>query len=265
MAIYAAQVEVMDRGIGRILAELEKEGELENTLIFFLQDNGGCAEFISDRSKDLADLGSDESWESYRLPWANASNTPFRMFKHWTHEGGISTPLIVHWPNGIVNPGRTSERPGQLMDIMTTCVDVAGAKYPVEYNGNQIYPIEGESLVQSIENKSDEREADLYWEHEANRAIRVGNWKLVMMATNRFPFEGKWELYNLAIDRTEMNDLAGQYPEKVEEMKTKWDAWAQRINAYPLDNRQWNARINNPKALTTRYLEEQNQNNSNSD
>ena len=255
MAIYAAQIEVMDRGIGRILMELEKEGELDNTLIFFLQDNGGCAEFISERSNDIADLGTDKSWESYRLPWANASNTPFRMFKHWTHEGGIATPLIIYWPEGIVNSGRTSERPGQLMDIMTTCVEVSGAKYPTQYKGNEIHPMEGESLVQSIEYKSDERIADLYWEHEANRAVRIGDWKLVMMASNRFPFEGKWELYNLAEDRTETNDLAEKYPEKLDEMKAKWDEWAQRVNVYPLDNRPWYARLRNPTALSKQFLE----------
>ena len=258
MAIYTAQIAIMDRGIGRIINELKKQGELDNTLIFFLSDNGGCAEYTSNASKDLADLGTAKSFESYRLPWANASNTPFRMFKHWVHEGGIATPLIIHWPDGVVNPGRTSERPGQLMDIMTTCVEVSGAKYPTEYKGNEIHPMEGESLVQSIKNENDVRKADLYWEHEANRAIRVGNWKLVMMATNRFPFDGKWELYNLAEDRTETNDLAEKYPEKVEEMKTKWEEWAKRVKVYPLDNRPWNVRLRNPKALSEQYLEEQN-------
>lgn len=260
MAIYTAQIAIMDEGIGRIINELKKEGELDNTLIFFLSDNGGCAEYTSNASRDLADLGTEKSFESYRLPWANASNTPFRMFKHWVHEGGIATPLIIHWPDGVVNPGRTSGRPGQLMDIMTTCVEVSGAKYPTEYNGNEIHPMEGESLVQSIKNKGDARKADLYWEHEANRAIRVGEWKLVMMATNRFPFEGKWELYNLVEDRTETNDLAEKYPEKVEEMKTKWDEWAKRVKVYPLDNRPWNVRLRNPTALSEQFLEEQNSN-----
>ena len=118
--------------------------------------------------------------------------------------------------------------------------------------------MEGESLVQSIKNENDVRKADLYWEHEANRAIRVGNWKLVMMATNRFPFNGKWELYNLAEDRTETNDLAEKYPEKVEEMKAKWEEWAERVKVYPLDNRPWNVRLRNPKALSEQYMEEQN-------
>ena len=255
MAIYAAQVEVMDRGIGKIISELEKEGKLENTLIFFLQDNGACAEFIRGRNQDLAVFGTDESFESYRLPWANASNTPFRLFKHWTHEGGISTPLIVHWPEGMVNPGRMSDRPGVLMDIMATCVEVTGAEYPSQFKGNEIHHLEGETLLRSIKNESDERESVMYWEHEANRAIRSGDWKLVLKASYEYPFDGKWELYNLADDRTEMNDLAETYPEKVEEMKTMWKDWAQRIKVYPLDNRPWEKRLADPRAITRKYLE----------
>jgi arylsulfatase A-like enzyme len=258
MAIYAAQIEVMDRGIGRIISELEKEGELENTLIFFLQDNGACAEFISGNNKDIAVLGTDNSFESYRLPWANASNTPFRLFKHWTHEGGISTPLIVHWPKGVVNPGRMSDRPGILMDIMATCVDVTGAEYPSQFNGNEIHAMEGESLLPSIRNKNDNRNSVIYWEHEANRAVRSGEWKLVLKASGEYPFGGKWELYNMHDDRTEMNDLAEIYPAKVEEMITMWEDWAQRNQVYPLDNRPWQERLADPGALATKYLEEQN-------
>ncbi len=254
MAIYAAQVELMDQGIGRIISELEKENKLDNTLIFFLQDNGACAEFISGRNQDLAVLGTDESFESYRLPWANASNTPFRLFKHWTHEGGISTPLIVHWPEGVINSGRMSERPGQLMDIMATCIEVSGAEYPSQFNGNKIHNLEGESLLHSIKNESDQRESVMYWEHEANRAIRSGDWKLVLKASEEYPFDGKWELYNLADDRTEMNDLAESYPEKVENMKTMWEDWAKRIKVYPLDNRSWKRRLTDPEEITGKYF-----------
>ena len=256
MAIYAAQIEVLDRGIGRIISELKKEGELENTLIFFLQDNGACAEYISGENKDIAVLGTNSSFESYRLPWANASNTPFRLFKHWTHEGGISTPLIVHWPQGVVKPGRMSDRPGVLMDIMATCVDVTGAEYPAVFDGNIIHTMEGESLLPSIRNKSEERKSILFWEHEANRAVRSGNWKLVLKASEQYPFDGKWELYNMLDDRTEMNDLSGTFPEKVEEMRTMWEAWAERIRVYPLDNRPWQERLADPKALSIKYLEE---------
>jgi arylsulfatase A-like enzyme len=258
MAIYAAQIEVMDHGIGRIISELEKEEELDNTLIFFLQDNGACAEFIRGRNQDLVVMGTDESFESYRLPWANASNTPFRLFKHWTHEGGISTPLIVHWPEGVVNSGRTSDRPGMLMDIMATCIEVTGAEYPLQFKGNKIHNLEGESLLHSIKNKSDKRESVMFWEHEANRAIRSEDWKLVLKASEEYPFDGKWELYNMADDRTEMNDLAETYPEKVEAMKKMWENWAQRIKVYPLDNRSWERRLTDPEAITRKYFEGKN-------
>ena len=256
MAIYAAQVEVMDRGMGRIISELKKEGILDNTLIFFLQDNGACAEFMTGSNRDPAVFGTNESFESYRLPWANASNTPFRLFKHWTHEGGISTPLIIHWPQSVANPGRMSDRPGILMDIMATCVDVAHARYPSQYKGKKIHPMEGESLLPSIRNKNDERHSAIFWEHEANRAVRDGEWKLVLKASEIYPFDGKWELYNMRDDRTETNDLAGTYPEKVKEMKNMWENWAQRIGVYPLDNRPWNVRLSHPDAIAVKYLEE---------
>ena len=255
MAIYAAQIETMDRGIGRIISELRREGKLDNTLIFFLQDNGACAEFIAGRNLDLSKLGTGDSHESYRLPWANASNTPFRMFKHWTHEGGIATPLIVNWPEGIVNPGRMSERPGFLMDIMATCIDVSGAEYPIKYKGNDIHPVEGESLLRSIRNESDERNSDMFWEHEANRAVRSGDWKLVLRASEKYPFDGKWELYNLSDDRTETNDLADAFPEKVGELKAMWEEWAQKTGVYPLDNRPWNRRLSDPTEVTRIYME----------
>jgi arylsulfatase A-like enzyme len=254
MSIYAAQVEVMDRGIGRIVTELEKRGELKNTLIFFLQDNGACAEFVSRGNLDLAVLGTNESFESYRLPWANASNTPFRLFKSWTHEGGISTPLIVHWPEGVVNSGRMSDRPGMLMDIMATCVEVSGSEYPLQFKGNEIHNLEGESLLSSIKNENEGRESVMFWEHEANRAIRSGDWKLVLKASEKNVLDDKWELYNLADDRTEMNNLAETYPKKVEEMKLMWEDWAQRINVYPLDNRLWARRLADPKAITKKYF-----------
>ncbi len=256
MAIYAAQIEVMDRGIGRIITELEKKGELDNTLIFFLQDNGGCSEFISSGNKDLEALGTNKSFESYRLPWANASNTPFRLFKSWLHEGGISTPLIVYWPKGVVKPGRKSNRPGMILDIMATCVEASGAEYPKQFNGNSITELEGESLMNSINNESEERKSVMFWEHQANRAIRIGDWKLVLKATEENTDDDKWELYNLVKDRTEMNNLAATYPQKVNDMKNSWDSWAQRIKVYPLDNRGWNMRLKNPKAITVKYLEE---------
>jgi arylsulfatase len=184
--------------------------------------------------------GPADTYIGYDQRWANASNTPFRMFKHWTHEGGISTPLIVHWPNGITAKGEFRPEPGQLPDIMATCVDAAGAQYPQNYHGNAIHPLEGKSLLPTFSNQPLEREA-LYWEHEGNRAIRQGKWKLVSTPdknphhwekTNEVPMDA-WELYDLEVDRTELNNLATQHPERVQEMAALWQAWAKRVGAVP--------------------------------
>jgi len=237
MAVYAAQIDCMDQGIGRIVSTVEKTGKLNNTLIMFLSDNGGCAEGISRKSKDTELLGTGDSFESYRINWANASNTPFRLYKHWVHEGGISTPLVVHWPAQIKRGGELRHQPGHVIDLMATCVDVAGAKYPSRYKGKKITPLEGKSLVPAFDNGPIERGA-IYWEHEGNRAIRVGKWKLVAKGV-----EGKWELYDLEADRTELNDLAGRYPARAKEMGAMWDSWARRANVLPLDGRGWYERI----------------------
>ena len=226
MAIYAAQIDCVDQGVGRIVAALETTGRLENTLLFFLADNGGCAEggiWGFDRKRG-GELGTDKSFSSYGLSWANASNTPFRRYKHWVHEGGIATPLVAHWPAHIKSKGELRHQPGHLIDIMATCVDVAGAAYPTRYKGNEIQPMEGKSLVPAFDGKPIEREA-IYWEHEGNRAVRVGKWKLV----SKYP--GPWELYDLEADRTELHDLADQHPDKVKELAALWHAWAQRVGA----------------------------------
>ncbi|MHC4365812.1 MAG: sulfatase-like hydrolase/transferase, partial [Planctomycetota bacterium] len=242
MAVYAAQIDCMDQGIGRIASALEKTGGLANTLIMFLSDNGGCAEGISRKEKDIKLLGTGDSFESYRINWANASNTPFRLYKHWVHEGGIATPLVVHWPARIKRGGELRHQPGHVIDLMATCVDVAGAKYPSRYKGKKITPLEGKSLVPVFGDGSIEREA-IYWEHEGNRAIRMGKWKLVAKGV-----EGKWELYDLEADRTELNDLAGRYPARTKEMAAMWDSWARRANVLPLDGRGWGERIEADKS-----------------
>jgi arylsulfatase A-like enzyme len=249
MAIYAAQIDCMDQGIGRIVKTLEKTGRLDNTLILFLADNGGCAEMLQfgemedvgegigmSYDKFIALLGTDDTFASYGISWANVSNTPFRRYKHWVHEGGIATPLIVHWPVRIKSGGKLRHQPGHLIDIMTTCVDVAGAKYPSRYNGNEITPMEGKSLVPAFDNKPIKREA-IYWEHEANRAIRAGKWKLVL----KHP--GRWELYDIEADRTELNDLAEKYPERVRKLAAMWQSYAERANVLPLDGRSWEERV----------------------
>ncbi len=229
MSIYAAQVDRMDWNIGRLLQTLRELGRLDNTLLLFLSDNGGCAEGGELGGGSPKDLGTDRGWVlSYGRCWAQVSNTPFRRYKHFVHEGGISTPLIVHWPRRIKDPGSFRRQPGYLPDIMATCVDVSGAEYPKTFHGNSIPPMEGKSLLPAIlDNRPIQREA-MFWEHEGNRAIRIGNWKLV--ARGR---KGKWELYNLADDRSEMHDLAAKYPERVKEMSEKWLAWAKRCHVLP--------------------------------
>jgi arylsulfatase len=170
--------------------------------------------------------GPADTYIAYGEGWANVSNTPFREYKHWVHEGGIATPLIAHWPAGITAKGELRHQPGHLIDIMATCVDVSGAKYPTEANGQPITPLEGRSLVPAFANQPLDRV--LYWEHEGNRAVREGDWKLVAKGP-----AGKWELYNLATDRTELHDLSARHPDRVAELRTKWETYAARTGVLP--------------------------------
>jgi arylsulfatase len=268
MEVYAAMVDRMDQGIGRIVAELQRTGALDNTLILYLQDNGGCQETVGrtgdGRRPAAASLppipadairlevipkqtragvptlmgplvlpGPDDTFIAYGEAWANVSNTPFRMYKHFVHEGGISTPLIAHWPRGISRRGELVSEPGHLIDILPTCLDLAGAPYPKQYAGQDIQPLEGRSLVPAFHGETLLRNG-LYWEHEGNRAVRLGRWKLVAKEN------GPWELYDLLDDRTEMRNLADQQPRRVEELAAAWEAWAQRANVLPLGT--WRAR-----------------------
>lgn len=216
MAVYAAVVERMDRSIGRLVAALKDRGVFDNTLILFLSDNGGSAETGPKGKLDGDPPGSATSAVFCGQSWATLENTPFRRYKISNHEGGIATPLIAHWPAGIKARGQLRHQPGHLVDIMATCVEVAGAKYPTEFNGQAIQPMEGKSLVPAFRNKSIRRDA-LYWEHNGNAAIRVGDWKLV-----RAGVKGPWELYDLKTDRTELNNLAADKPELVKQLATKW-------------------------------------------
>ncbi len=225
MAVYAAQIESMDRGIGRILETVRKNGDEENTLVLFLSDNGGCHEagkWGFDLRNNGLPPGGVDSFMSYGFSWANLSNTPFRLYKHWVHEGGISTPLIVRWPGVITGEGSITHEIGHIIDLMATCCDVSGTAYPESYDGNRVTPLEGKSLLSVIKGENRTGHDVLYWEHEGNRAVRKGKWKLVSKD------RGTWELYDLEADRTEMRDLTGTHPGITEEMKGLFMNWAER-------------------------------------
>lgn len=265
--VYAAMIDRMDQGIGKIVQSLEKTGQLDNTLILFFQDNGGCAEGmgrgnkISYRDKDPLTLkpmkatdlqldmipqrtrdgrvvkqgrnvmsGGADTYHGYGLSWANASNTPFREYKHYVHEGGISTPLIAHWPKGIpaARHGQFERQPGHLIDLMATCVDLSQAEYPSTFAGSKIHPMEGVSLAPAFSGKNVGRKNPIFWEHEGNRAVRDGQWKLVAKGRN-----SKWELYDIEADRSELNNLAESKTDKAEELAAKWQAYAERTNVLP--------------------------------
>ena len=241
MATYAAQIDCMDQGLGRILKTIEKNGAIDNTVIMFLSDNGGCAEPAGKGNIDI--IGTTKTNESYRTAWANASDTPFRRYKQEVHEGGIATPLIVHWPSGLkVQPEKFCHTVGHVIDIMPTYVELAGTEYPRKFNGKDINSCHGKSLVPTFYGKDVPRKA-LYFEHQANRAVRMGKWKLVSKGTKQKPYTGPWELYDLVEDRTELNDLSDKHPEIAEKLKQMWHQWALENNVYPLDNRGWNQKI----------------------
>lgn len=265
MEVYAAMVDCMDQGIGRLIDRLKQNGQFENTLIFYLQDNGACAENMgrngtTSKRPDIAPLpplspetlqpdmipqqtrtgfpvrqgkgtmpGDADTFVGYGRSWANVSNTPFREYKHWQHEGGISTPLIAHWPKTIVadRRGTLQTQPAHLIDIMATCVELGRATYPTRFAHNEIQPLEGVSLAPAFAGHSLVRQQPIFWEHEGNRAIRLGRWKLV----SKYP--GDWELYDIDADRTEMHDLVKEHPERVLEMSRLWEAWAARVGVKP--------------------------------
>lgn len=258
MEVYAAMVDRMDQGIGRIVTALRRTGQEQNTLILFLADNGGCAEEILPtwnglhiptntrdgrpvRVGNVASImpGAEDTYQSYGIPWANASNTPFRLYKHWVHEGGISTPLIASWP-GRTRAGAISHEPGHLVDIMSTCIDVAGASYPRERNSRPVVPMEGTSLRPVLTGGRISRRGGLYWEHEGNRAVRQGRWKLV----SRFP--DRWELFDIEADRTELNNLADRHPDRVQKMTAQYQEWAARAQVEPWEKVQQSPRTPAP-------------------
>lgn len=250
MAVYAAQVDRMDQAIGRVTEAIENAGALENTLIIFLSDNGGCAEFLKEdmypdyvwppsvprQTRDGRSVyvgnteeiipGPEDTYASYDVCWANLSNTPFRKFKRWVHEGGIATPFIIHWParqswKGIV------DGPAHIVDVLPTCLEAANAAYPSERDGRATLPLQGESLMSCLEGRNWRRAAPIYFEHEGNRAVRVNDWKLVSAGL------GDWELYDMQGDRTELQNLATKNKTATSSLMREWFRWAQATGVEP--------------------------------
>lgn len=261
MAVYAGMLDNMDQNIGRVIQRLKDEGELENTLILFMSDNGSCAEWdpfgfqypdynarvagstpghpnVLHRGDSLELLGGpDGPLFSIGSGWANAGNTPFTLYKQYVHEGGISSPLIIHWPAKIQESKIFSDQYAHFVDVMATCVEVAGAAYPEIYRRNEITPMEGVSLFKTLEGRADPGRV-LSFEHSGHPAIRVGDWKLVthqepVFLTDDFTEEATFQLYNIAEDRSETNDLAEDYPEKVEELKEIMHDEFHRTQVFP--------------------------------
>ncbi len=230
MAIYAAVVEHMDKAVGDLVAGLKKRGVLDDTLILFMSDNGGNAE-SGVPGRLVGDHPGDPHSDVYvGQCWATLNNTPFVRYKHYTDEGGIATPLIAHWPKGIPKSrnGKLESQPGHVVDIMPTCLDVGGAEYPSERKGKPVTPLEGVSLKPGFSGQAIVRPNPIFWEHEENRAVLDGQYKLVALAGE------PWRLYNVVADRTEQHDLASNEPERAKALAAKWDAYAARANVLPL-------------------------------
>jgi len=225
MAVYAAMMDRMDQGIGRVMDTLREIGEDENTLVLFLSDNGGCHESVAGRNLHDPDsvVGERGSYLGYKRPWANASNTPFRLFKHWIHEGGIATPLVARWPAQIRGGGNLTGQTGHIVDFMPTFLEMAGAEYPETHQGQPVTPHAGRSLLPIFRGEEREAHPRIYWEHMNNRAVRAGDWKLVSTK------DDTWELYNLAEDRTELNNLIETEAERAETLLAQYDSWAERV------------------------------------
>lgn len=246
MAVHAAMVDCIDQNLGRLLKTLKQTGQYENTLIIFLADNGASPEIVEwgpgyDRSSQtragekmlygydnppLDTVGSEKSYVAIGPAWANAANTPFKYWKKESYEGGSNTPCIIHWPKGLkAIEGSITDQPAHVMDIMPTCIELAGVTYPSEYQDNKLLPLEGESLVSIIKGGKRHRPEEYYFEHEMGRAVRKDGWKLVAHSGS----SRKWQLYNIAEDVTEMKDLIDQNPDKAAQLEQDWNKWSQRV------------------------------------
>src|SRR5665213_3158629 len=250
MAAYAAQIECLDQNVGKIVAKLKETGSFENTLILFMSDNGGNLEelgnpgplartpiFIPHETADgrLVHVGNDpaimpggaDTYQSIGIPWGNVANTPFRMYKHYAQEGGISTPFIAHWPMGIqLGKNAITHQVAHETDVMSTLLDLAHANYPKERDSNPIPPTVGTTLVPVFSDRK-RAERTYFWEHEGNAAVRMGKWKLV----SEFP--EYWQLFDMELDRTELHNLADQYPDRVRQMAAAYEEWAKAVGVEP--------------------------------
>ena len=242
MEVYAAQVTAMDEGIGRLVEALEQTGRLDNTLLFFTIDNGGChveykpnrkGSYLPAKTRDGRPVrpgnlpsimpGPEDTYQSYGYGWANASNTPFRMFKQFDHEGGIRTPMIAHWPAGIQSPGRIVPGVAHLVDILPTVSEVTGAGVPAKIGGKRVVPRDGQSLAAAFQGQALAAQRTLFFHHAKGKALRHHDWKLVAREKRA------WELYNLKADPLELQDLAAKMPEKLAELKALWEKESKRL------------------------------------
>ncbi len=226
MAVYAAMIDSMDQNIGRLMKTLDEMGVADNTIVMFLSDNGGCAEEPGGRDPSKRDPGPANDYVAVGPAWGWAQNAPFKRYKQWVHEGGINTPFIVRWPKHVKPNTINTESVGHIIDIMPTLCDLAGATYPKQYNGHDILPVEGRSLVDVFKQQADGEQAFrgrdmLAWEWAGNRAIRMGDWKLAWDRSTK-----RWELYDLSQDRTETHDLSAKHPDRVQAMSDAWFKWA---------------------------------------
>ncbi|MCB1127864.1 MAG: arylsulfatase, partial [Verrucomicrobiae bacterium] len=231
MAIHAAMVDRMDREIGRVFQQLKAMGAWDNTLVFFCSDNGASAEIMvrGDGHDPAAPMGSAGSYLCLGPGWSSMANTPFRRHKTWVHEGGISTPLIVHWLEGFGGRGEWRRTPAHLIDIVPTVLEVAGVEPPTEWHGVAVPPKPGRSLLSVLRADGAPLHDEIWWAHEGNRAIRVGDWKLVAAGA-----EAPWELYDLSRDRGEIVNRAGEFPDQVRELAARWQRQADWIRQVAL-------------------------------
>lgn len=221
MAVYAAMIDRLDQNIGRLLQQLDKMGVRDNTLILFLSDNGASAEVVN-KVKGSGAIGTMTKWTSLGPDWANVSNVPLRYFKNYSHEGGIRTPMIAHWPKGIDKTNRISETPLHLIDVLPTFAELTGVSYPTSYKNQNIKPVDGISFLPLLKGEAIQREKPLFWQWSKGRAVREGDWKLVGL-------KEQWSLYNLKTDPVEAYDLSEQHPEKVRALKAKYIQWLEEM------------------------------------